>query len=329
MQKNHFFTAILFVVVCTAVLFCGCVNDHTAKQPTSTSLQQTTASEPAQYVRGNFIENATTSAFRYARYENGIVLTRYIGEEVQLVIPNAIQGAPVCEIDANTFTKQTRLQSVEIPANVCVVAEGAFASCTNLQSITVSDANLYFCSVDGVLYDHNMQTLLVYPAGKTDAAFSVPETVQAISDSAFYGASYLQSILLPASVQSFGRAAFASCHQLQYVECNAEMTRIPDDFFNGCTALSSFDFPPALEEIGARAFQLCAALQTVSLPDTLTAIGDSAFGKCTELRQVSLPETLIQLGSSVFSAAKHGCTACRYFQLLLCAALCCAADRTE
>ena len=89
------------------------------------------------------------------------------------------------EIGYRAFNN-TPLTEIHIPASVEKIDYNAFGSDKRtLEKITVSPDNPYFTSVDGVLYNKDMTTLICYPSGKTDLAFTVPESVKTIGEYSF------------------------------------------------------------------------------------------------------------------------------------------------
>jgi len=91
-----------------------------------------------------------------------------------------------------------------------------------LTAIGVSEGNPNYASVDGVLYDKAMTTLVACPAGKP-GAFTIPNSVTAIGDYAFAVCTALTSVTIPDSVTTIGNYAFVVCTALiqMYFEGNA------------------------------------------------------------------------------------------------------------
>lgn len=89
------------------------------------------------------------------------------------------------EIGYRAFNN-TPLTEIHIPASVEKIDYNAFGSDKRtLEKITVDENNPYFASLDGVLYNKDMTTLICYPSGKKDLAFTVPESVKTIGEFSF------------------------------------------------------------------------------------------------------------------------------------------------
>ena len=128
-----------------------------------------------------------------------------------ITIPNSVTN-----IGANAFAT-TKITSINIPKYVTNIGVTPFYQCSELSAIEVDKDNLYYTSIDGVLYDKAVSILLEYPNNKS-GDFVVPATVVTISEQSFDGGSLgLNSITLPASVSNIGFWAFTNCTNLTNV----------------------------------------------------------------------------------------------------------------
>lgn len=84
-------------------------------------------------------------------------------------------------IAADAFKAPAGVKSVDIPASVTDIADGAFAGMTALTAITVNAENGAYSSVDGVLYDKAGTTLLLVPATKLSAPVIIAAVVTNIA----------------------------------------------------------------------------------------------------------------------------------------------------
>lgn len=111
------------------------------------------------------------------------------------------------KIGEASFELCQSLRSISIPADVSDIPSSAFYNCTGLENIFVDKENKYFCSSDGVLFNHTMTVLICYPAGKTCSKYLIPDGVKSIDEYAFSCCRYLSEIIIPGSVNSIGLSA--------------------------------------------------------------------------------------------------------------------------
>ena len=184
-------------------------------------------------------------------------------------------------IGSNAFGGCSSLQDVTLPASLTSLGNGAFDNCAGLTSLNVADENTDYSAEDGVLYDKGQTELLLYPAAKSDADFTVPDSVTSIASYAFKGARYLKNVTA------------------------GDLTSIESSAFMNCESLTSFS-AKSLGEVKLQAFYQCAKLETFTLEDedSLTTIGGSAFNRCS-----SLTAAPIAGATSIEEGAFQNCTA--------------------
>ena len=102
------------------------------------------------------------------------------------------------ELPAYMFQNCSSLQSFSIPDTLTDLGYLAFVGCSSLKELEVSDSHPIYRLQDGVLYNKDLTELYLYPAGKTETAFTVPDGVTVIDDGACFAASF-QSLTLPES----------------------------------------------------------------------------------------------------------------------------------
>ncbi|MBE7043660.1 MAG: hypothetical protein E7399_09280 [Ruminococcaceae bacterium] len=193
------------------------------------------------------------------------------------------------------------LTKIIVPDSVSSIDFGAFQHCTGLEEIIVSEENLYYCSVDGVLFNKNRTKLLQYPIGKKDDVYFVPEETIEIEDSAFFGSRILKSVNISNGVISIGEYAFSECMELTNVKTGTDVSKISRGTFANCSSLNSIQVSESLERIENSAFSNCESLTNITIPDKVTYIGDNAFLNCINLKNALIGEGINKIGISVFS----------------------------
>jgi len=158
-------------------------------------------------------------------------------ETTAFIVPNS-----VTRIRDSAFSLCKSITSVTIPNSVTEIGNSAFSYCTSLTAINVDSGNTAYSSQDGILYNKNKTFLIQYPQGKIEpAAFTVPNSVTRIGDSAF-GGSNINSVSIPNSVTSIGFAAFYRCKNLSSINIPSSVISIGGQAFADCENLTSVTF---------------------------------------------------------------------------------------
>jgi len=151
-------------------------------------------------------------------------------------------GASVTNIGIRAFAVCTSLTNVTIPKSVISIGSAAFESCHSLTEITVDPLNLFYSSVDGVLFNKSQTTLIECPGGKT-GSYTVPNNVTNIASSAFSFCTSLTSVTIPTSVTNIGTRAFASCTSLKGVYFNGNAPTAGTTVFASATNAPVYYLP--------------------------------------------------------------------------------------
>ena len=93
---------------------------------------------------------------------------------MNVVIPDTIMDYPVTAIAEKAFSLESTIRSISIGKNVRSIGENAFTRCAALERIEVDPENEYFTSIDGVLFDKEVKTVIAYPGGKADTTYQFP-----------------------------------------------------------------------------------------------------------------------------------------------------------
>jgi len=242
-----------------------------------------------------------------------VLIIKYIGNATTLTIPGYINNLPVTSIGNEAFTVRidmsgttamypeysSSLTSITIPSSVTYIEDDAFVGCNSLTSIIVENNNSSYASIDGVLFDRNIRTLIKYPQVKNQKAYIIPSSVTSISDYAFEGCWSLYSVTMPPSLKSIGYGAF-SLSGLTSANIPSSVTSIGDYAFNKCESLTSVNIPSSLKSIGNGMFQFCDSLTSIVIPSSVTSIGSGAFGYCNSLTSVTIPSSVTLIGEYAF-----------------------------
>ena len=163
--------------------------------------------------------------------------------------------------------------------SVTNIASSAFASCTGLYNVVIS------------------------------------EGVTEISSGAFYGCPFMGTITIPSSVQRICYDAFYCNYALTKVIisdiaawCNINFDDNANPlcyahhlYINENTEITNLTIPSGVTSIGAYAFHDCTGLTNVTIPSSVTSIGTEAFYGCTNLTNVNVPESVVSIDEEAFT----------------------------
>ncbi|MBQ8687081.1 MAG: leucine-rich repeat protein [Ruminococcus sp.] len=146
------------------------------------------------------------------------------------------------------------------------IAEGAFAGCTELQSVTIPNN----------------------------------DTIQSMGAYTFAECTSLKKVALPDSITEIPIGAFAYCTSLEQVTFGDRVVSIGDEAFRSCTALTEIMLPDTMTEMGDFVFYMCTGLTKLEIPESLTALGAYSFTGCVGMESFHIPATLESLGDGPF-----------------------------
>ena len=245
----------------------------------------------------------------------GVSTFTYCSGLTSLTIPSSVTS-----IGDSSFENCHGLTNVTITSNLTSIGNFAFFYCTKLLSIQVDAANPNYSSLEGVLFDKDLSTLIQYPGGKS-GSYTIPEGVSSIGRSAFFGCAGLTSVTIPESVTSIGSSdkvssiggsGFSNCTKLIAIQVNAanpNYSSFDGVLFNKALSIliqwpggkSGFcTIPSSVTSIGGYAFYNCTRLTGTTIPSSVTSIGLYAFFGCRSLTSVLIPANVTNIGYGAF-----------------------------
>lgn len=125
------------------------------------------------------------------------------------VFPESLTDIGIC-----AFSFCNSITEINLPQNIQNIGMLAFAGSAALESIYLPENNPNYSTEDGVLFNADKSTLLLFPAGKTSKNYTIPENVTTIGDGAFIYCPLITAITLPEGITTIGESAFADCAAL-------------------------------------------------------------------------------------------------------------------
>lgn len=117
----------------------------------------------------------------------------------------------------------------------------------------------------------------------TEKNLTIPNTVEAIGESAFEENTNVELVVVPNSVKRIEAYAFWGCDNLDTIVLGTGLSEVGDYTFAKCTGLEQISIPSNVTSIGAQAFGDCVNLTDITIPKEVVSIDESAFEGCSRV----------------------------------------------
>ena len=217
--------------------------------------------------------------------------------------------APITYVGGYAF-QDSALTTVSVPGTVTYIGQGAFAYCDDLAYASIPYAGNSAAQASSVANIFGTDT-----ESKTDMGLVITAATS-ISDGAFRGCSYLESITISAATPGlftiYGSDG-ATVDRVFELAADDIVFSVSSSMFENCSALTRVSLPTMTGNIGSRAFYNCLSLSSVRLtlePETSLVtglaeplqIGSYAFYGCEALETLSVTglENAASIGEHAF-----------------------------
>ena len=241
---------------------------------------------------GIFEDNQKMTSIDYeyiVNDERKAVITKYIGTNENVIIPDSLGGYVVCGIASQAFSGNMIIVELSFDTTEFrMIQAEAFAGCSSLERILLPSTLEY---LGDKAFGDCIQLKQVdnVPQSLNNGAYELDE------DDPYYNTE--------------GPRPFSGCTGLTEVTFEEGIKRIPNFLFSGVncgvetneTVLQHIVIPDTVEEIGGYAFENCDSLLSIDLPEGLRTIDEYAFYQCDSLKSVRLPGSLRDLCACSFA----------------------------
>ena len=270
--------------------------------------------------------------------DNGVLYTKNITElikypagkkEKEYAISNSATN-----IEIGAFDECSNLTTIEIPENVVNIPSLLY--CNSLTDINVSENNQKYLSDNGVLYTKDKRELLMYPVGKKEREYIIPEGVKIIGFDAFENCYNLEDVKIPNTVIMIYGRAFSNCINLSSIKISEKVGYIGDFAFSNCINLKEITIPDGVTNIDPYVFSYCDSLISINVSENnqkymsdngvlytkdktklikypagkkeekytisedVSTIEENAFYECNSLKRIIIPDSVTEIGKRNF-----------------------------
>lgn len=259
----------------------------------------------------------------YTNYNNELVISGYVGNDPDIVIPEEIDGISVNAI-SNLFTVDNldKINSITIPKNISsfdsgYLMVGGFPFMNvKVNEYIVDEENEYFASYDGCLYSKDHTAIIRCPNNRNEIEY--PSNVTTIKEGAYSNTDFT-TIMIPETIttieSNYDHGYLGGCDVLEeiIVESGNQNYQVLNDALyrinNGEMALIRYPNSKTIDNyvisqgttmIDWNAFE-GNNIKSVTFPTTMSSIGANAFMNCTSLEIVTIPDNITYLEYSAFN----------------------------
>lgn len=190
---------------------------------------------------------------RWTTDEKGTI-TKYTGEDTEVIIPLKIGAENITKIGDNAFRGNMGITSVIIPKGITTIGKYTFYGCGSLKDIII------------------------------------PNSVVRIEGNTFERCNSLINVVMPDSVAFIGYGVFRFCSNLTNITVSKNII-IQDQTFYGCENLASIIIPEGVSTIRDSAFEGCKNLTSITIPNSVTNMkitsSSTVFKNCTNLTTIN------------------------------------------
>lgn len=268
-------------------------------------------------------ESYSSGSRRYAKHDSARITGYKPQSDIPetLVVPDTLGGYPVRQINhlsdvyplPEGYTGTARGPRVLVLPSGLKTLDVLSITFSDLEAVQIENSSVY-TAVDGVLFGDEGKTLILYPNGRKDASYTVPEGTKYIRSYAFhmneFRHSSLSELILPDSLVRISKNGI--CAHLPSLHIPEYVTTIEGGairFVRGFTSSSKRFQVTDNMLIDAETQTLIAVpwvttrfneprTAVLTVPEGVKAIANNTFDYHYDYKAVILPSTLQRIGSN-------------------------------
>lgn len=258
----------------------------------------------------------SNDTYEYKTTENGIQLYQFNGKEEDSVMSvdyiidedgNIDKTQSVNSVRKFAVTCNEYVEFIFIGKDVTEIDAHSFYYLKNLKAVIVDEANKYYSSVDGVLFNKDKTEIILHPIKNNEYRACLKSGYQAPSD-----VDSAEIFILKFNKEFGEKSEDRTEEAIKKLSiCNTyeipdTVTKIGDSCFSDCEELTYIKIPSSVKTVGSLAFFKCKGLETLYIPDGVEEIGSDGFSYTEKLTYIYIPASVKKIGHHAF----YGCLGC-------------------
>lgn len=258
------------------------------------------------------------SDFEYTVMEDDTIeITKYIGDETDVVIPRKIEGKEVSIIGSAAFGG-SNIKTLDMPDTVILLESAAFVDCATLTDIQCSRSLITIRSfafagcTSLVEVDLSMRALrfideYAFSNCENIRKINFGDNIEQIKKEAFRNCMSLEEVILPQKLKEIGDCAFGDCINVKKIWVPKTLEKWGMSPFTGNTSVAEIVFEDGLKRIGeyGGAFAGCQ-VEVLRIPASVEEITSIAFTAFPKLKEVYFEGNAPIVGTLVFATPEQG-----------------------
>lgn len=238
----------------------------------------------------------------------GFANTSYL---TSISLPNTVSV-----LNGGTFLNSQALTIINIGSGLTTSSLEDFESLPMLRAINVDAENPEWASIDGVLYDKDIQTLYLYPRAKVGQSYVAPNSLQRVFIAAFSGVTNLvRADLSPVAL--IGEGAFRGTTSIQEVTFGNSLEYLSYQLFESAVNLKKLTLGSGMYGIESDAFSgnnalACvvytgsdSSIQNFPYPNGVVPVANSSECLTPFLKSLTKPKMNLKDGKYVCSVGTY------------------------
>lgn len=223
--------------------------------------------------------------FRISDELKTATIYHYNGTDTEVTIPDMLGGCQVTALGPAVFTGEFHstsilgmpyydndktVTSITIPASIFDINMQLFSYMEVLEAVHVNEDNSTYASLDGVLFSKNKNTMktdtiCIYPRGKKDSSYKVPDSVIEVAQDCFSHNNYIQAL------------------DLNHTE------KMHYRIINFCDSLETLNLGDTCNDINDAVVISCAVLKEITIPNTVMRLCE-VYNGTPALSKLTMPD---------------------------------------